>query len=409
MDSGMLVKWLKGEGEDVKVGDLLAEVETDKAVMELESYERGTLLYRAVKEGTRVPVDGVLAVVGKKGEDYAPLLRESESSNALPSESPKEAPVDSSKDSASVVEVAASQSNAVEKKSTKQPQAAQTVSLAEPPLRASPLARRLAKEKGYDIAHITGTGEKGRIIKRDIDHYTPVGAAVQTEHYRDVALSQMRHTIAQRLSQSKYTAPHYYLRMEAEVSHLVDARKRLNQNQTPETRISFNDLIVKATAMALRHHPALNVSLQGEDSLRYHSHIHIGVAVAVPDGLLVPVVRFADTKGLLTLSKEIKDLVARAQDKTLTPADWEGSTFSISNLGMSGIESFTAIINPPNACILAVGTILDQAVVQAGQVVAGKVLHATLSCDHRIVDGMTGAQFLRTLKGFLENPVEMLL
>ena len=276
-------------------------------------------------------------------------------------------------------------------------------------LKASPLARKMAKEKGYDLHQIAGSGEGGRIVKRDIlDHKAaPLAAALRAEEsYTDLPVSQMRKTIAARLSESKFTAPHFYLRIEAEVSGLFAARSRINTEA--EHRISFNDLVVKACAHALRQHPLINSSWQGEH-IRQYQHIHIGVAVAVPDGLLVPVLRFADTKGLRTLSLEIKQLVAAARDRSLKPEQWAGSTFAISNLGMYGIESFTAIINTPNACILAVGGIQDKAVIRNGEVVAGKCMQLTLSCDHRVVDGAAGAAFLNTLKDMLEEPLHMLL
>ena len=416
MEEGVLVKWFKKEGDLLKVGDILAEVETDKAVMELENYEEGVLLHIAVAEGKKVPVDGLIAVVGEKEEEIESLLTE-EASVKAPLESSKEVPlVDSSSVDGREVATEEASSSAVvaaeEEALSAKEKLSSVFSSSEERLKVSPLARKMAKEKGYDLYHIQGSGEGGRIVKRDILAHTSSPLVVSSssftaeERYTDVPVSQMRKTIASRLSESKFTAPHFYLRTEAEVSALVAARSRINEKA--EQKISFNDLIVKASASALRQYSSVNSSWQGEYIRQYH-HIHVGVAVAVPDGLLVPVLRFADLKGLYEISSEIKQLASSARDRSLKPEQWAGSTFSISNLGMYGIENFTAIINTPNACILAVGGILDKPVVQKGEIVPGKCLQLTLSCDHRVVDGATGAAFLNTLKSMLEEPLHMLL
>ena len=403
MEEGVLVKWLKKEGDILKVGDILAEVETDKAVMELENYEEGTLLHIAIATGEKVAVDGLIAVVGEKGEDIQNLLKEASTTSDTPSSESKEVALDPTTLDTSLSggkEVTAS---------TVAPSTEEVTVSSEERVKASPLARKMAKEKGYDLRHIQGSGEGGRIVKRDVLAKSTVpftGILTASERYTDMPLSQMRKTIATRLSESKFTAPHFYLRTEAEVSALVAARNRINTDT--EQKISFNDLIVKACAHALKRHPSINSSFQGE-YIRQYEHVHIGIAVAVPDGLLVPVLRFADTKGLGTISTEIKQLAVAARDRILKAEQWTGSTFSVSNLGMYGLENFTAIINTPNACILAVGGILDKPVVREEKIVPGKCMQLTLSCDHRVVDGATGAAFLNTLKNMLEEPLHMLL
>lgn len=404
MTEGVIANWMKKVGDDVKSGDILAEVETDKATMELEAYEDGELLYIGVDAGSSVPVDGVIAVVGEKGADYQTLI----SAHSVGDQAAPEA------------------------KTAKAPAAPQvakklkgTPTSTNGKVKASPLAKRLAKDLGYDISKIPGTGEGGRIIKRDVESHTPMesvpttttssaqaGAPIQLpavvgqESYEDVTLSQMRKTIARRLSESKFTSPHFYLTMEINMDKAIEARKSMNEISA--VKISFNDLVLKATAAALRMHPDVNVSWL-DDTLRYNKHIHIGVAVAVEEGLLVPVVRFADNKSLSHISAEVKELATKASNKQLQPADWEGNTFTISNLGMFGIEEFTAIINPPDACILAIGGIKQTPIVKDGQVVPGNVMKVTLSCDHRAVDGAVGAAFLKTLKGLLEDPVRILI
>ena len=401
MEEGVLVKWLKKEGDSIQSGDILAEVETDKAVMELENYEEGDLLHIAIKEGEQVAVNGMIAIVGKKGESITDLLSEDQSIGAQPEPKAQAArPVETPTEA---LPTPSPEPRIEDTKAT--PIVEATEDHATKRLKASPLAKKMASELGYDLYQINGSGEDGRIIKRDILSYEPHQQRAK-EAYRDEDVSQMRKTIAARLSESKFSAPHFYLSVEAEVSALIRARKQLNEQSA--TKISFNDLVVKASALALRRHPSINSSWQSE-SIRYFEHIHIGVAVSVTDGLLVPVVRYADQKGLEELSSEIKTLVEQARGRDLKPEQWSGSTFSISNLGMFGIDRFTAIINTPNACILAVGGIQEQAIVRDGALHPGKCMNLTLSCDHRVVDGAMGAQFLKTLKGFLEDPVQMLL
>ncbi len=410
MTEGIIANWLKKVGDTIKSGDIIAEVETDKATMELEAYENGKLLYISVGAGEAVAIDGVIAVIGEEGADYQTLIKAHQGSR-------KAAPKAEKKEEAKSPEpVAIKQEEKIEK--TVQSHVAPGGRII-----ASPLAKKMAQELGHDINNITGSGEGGRIIKRDVEGYTPQTKSAQTatsagettiqlpavvgeESFEEIKLSQMRKTIARRLTESKFTAPHFYLTMEINMDKAIQARQSMNE--LSPVKISFNDLVLKATAAALRMHPDVNVSWQG-DTLRKNKHIHIGVAVAVPEGLLVPVVRFADNKSLSHIAVEVKELATKALNKQLQPADWEGNTFTISNLGMFGIEEFTAIINPPDACILAVGGIKETPVVKDGQVVPGNVMKVTLSCDHRAVDGAVGAAFLKTLKGFLEEPVRILI
>ena len=411
MEEGTIAQWLKKVGDAVKAGDILAEVETDKATMELESYEDGTLLYIGPKDGEAVPVDGVLAIIGEPGADYEALL--------AATAAPKPGKPGPEKVSGTETPVAA----AASPQPTAAPAAAPVASAApaaEGRVKASPLAKRMAKELGYDIALIPGTGDNGRVVKRDVETYQPAAkapagseqAAVPVpvvageESYREVPVSQMRKTIAKRLAESKFTSPHFYLTMEINMDKAIEARKRMNE--VAPVKISFNDLVVKAAATALRQHPKVNASWLG-DKIRYNNHIHIGVAVAVEEGLLVPVVRFADQKPIAGISAEIKNLAGMAANKQLQPEHWEGNTFTISNLGMFGIEEFTAIINPPDACIMAVGGIKQTAIVKDGELVPGNVMKVTLSCDHRVVDGAVGSAFLKTFKELLEEPVRMLV
>lgn len=399
MTEGVVAEWHKNVGDSVSEGDILAEIETDKATMEFESFYDGVLLYIGVKKGDAAIVDSVLAILGDKGEDYKKLLAEAE----------KEAPKEEEK------EVAA-KTHAPAKKETKikaAPAAKKTVAASVPKpvassngrVIASPLAKRLADEKGFDISRIPGSGEGGRIIKRDVDNYSGGGITfVGTETYTEEPVSQMRKVIASRLSESKFTAPHFYLTMAINMDNAISSRKAINAQG--EGKISFNDMVVKAVAMALRKHPQVNSSWQG-DSIRHNEHINIGVAVAVDEGLLVPVIRFADSKSFSQIGAEVKELAGKARDKKLQPEEWEGNTFTISNLGMFGIEEFTAIINTPDACILAVGGIQQVPIVKNGEIVPGNVMKVTLSCDHRVVDGVVGSQFLNTLKAMLENPVTM--
>jgi len=422
MEEGVISSWLVKVGDDVASGDILAEVETDKATMELENYEDGKVLYIAADAGSAVPVDGVIAIIGEEGADYKKLLEAQKAkskSNGASQEKPKteekkEAP-------AKAPEPKAEQKQ--EKKAQETPVTTSATTTAEGGrIKASPLAKKLAEEKGYDISQIPGSGENGRIIKRDVEAFTPaaapttssteaapvVGAAVPVgeESYTEENVSQMRKVIAKRLAESKFTSPHFYLTMEINMDKAIEARKGMNE--IAPVKISFNDIVIKAVAAALRQHPKVNASWLG-DKIRINQHVHIGVAVAVEEGLLVPVVRFADNKTLSQISAEVKDLGKKAKEKKLQPADWEGNTFTISNLGMFGIEEFTAIINPPDACILAVGGIKQTPIVKDGEIVVGNMMKVTMSCDHRVVDGAVGSAFLLTLKQLLEDPVRILV
>lgn len=406
MEEGNIVSWLKKEGDAVKAGDILAEVETDKATMELESYFDGFLLYIGVPSGP-VAVDGIIAVIGKKDEEYKHLLtnQKPESAPAPITESKPEPPAQS----APAVAVASSP--------------APTTAVAETGsdrLKASPLAKSLAQEAGVPLDQVQGSGDAGRIIKKDIENYltnkpvtpsagsTPTMAipVTSTFAYGDVPVSQMRKTIARRLGESKFTAPHFYLTVEINMDNAVAARAAINESAP--VKISFNDFVVKACAAALRKHPTINSSWLG-DKITYHRDINIGVAVAVEDGLLVPVIQHADLKSMTHINQEVKELAGKAKSKKLTPQEMQGNTFTISNLGMFDIEEFTAIINPPDACILAVGSIIKKPIVKNDQIVIGNMMKVTLSCDHRVVDGASGAQFLQTLKAMLENPVMMIV
>lgn len=406
MNEGVIASWSKKVGDTVKTGELLAEVETDKATMEYESYNAGTLLYIGAKEKEAVAVNGVLAIIGEKGADWETLLKahNAKSSGAKSTE----APVAESKSSEPVAQTHSAPNESSSESNGR--------------LKASPLAKKMAKDLGFDISKIQGSGEGGRITKQDVESYKPSTASaaggkaaaapvvlpsvVGKESFEEVAVSQMRKTIARRLSDSMFTAPHFYVTMEINMDKAVEARKSINE--ISPVKISFNDIVLKATAAALRQHPDVNSSWQG-DKIRKNHHIHIGVAVAVKDGLLVPVIRFADNKSLSHIGVEVKELAQKAHDKKLQPSEWEGSTFTISNLGMFGVEEFTAIINTPDACILAVGGIKETAIVKNGQLAVGNIMKVTLSCDHRVVDGATGAAFLKTLKGLLEDPVRILI
>ena len=405
MNEGVIAAWHKKVGDQVKSGELLAEIETDKATMEYESYNTGTLLYIGAEPGKSVIVNGVLAIVGEPNADWKTLLSAHQA-----------------KASGSSSEPAKTESSSQSPAASNQNQSASTAeSSSNGRIKASPLAKKMAKDKGLDISKISGTGEHGRVTRRDVENFKPTadtGAkssavpsivlpqVVGKESFEEIPVSQMRKTIAKRLAESKFTAPHFYLTMEINMDRAIEARKSINE-MSP-VKISFNDMVIKATAAALRQHPDVNVSWLG-DKMRKNHHVNIGVAVAVKDGLLVPVIRFADNKSLSHIATEVKDLAQRAHDKKLQPADWEGSTFTISNLGMFGIEEFTAIINPPDACILAVGGIKETAIVKNGQLAVGNVMKVTLSCDHRAVDGAVGAAFLKTLKGLLEEPVRILI
>lgn len=414
MTEGVLVKWHKKVGDTVKNGELVAEVETDKATMEFESYQAGTLLYLGVEEGKAVPVDGILAIMGKPGEEYKELLAAAQKEDAAKLSAATGAP-------AAAAPVAKAAASTVTAPPTPAPpiHAPQVQEIVhsmngDERLKISPLAKRLAAEKGIDLGMLKGSGEHGRIVKRDIDWFKPgsfvqgsslAAKAVTKESFEEVTVTQMRKTIARRLAESKFTAPHFYLTMDIDMDEVVRARESINQ--VTQVKISFNDFVVKAVATSLREHPAVNSAWLG-DRIRYNHHIHIGVAVAVEDGLLVPVVRFADSKTLSQIAVEVKEFAKKAKDKKLQPQDWEGNTFTISNLGMFNIESFTAIINPPDACILAIGAIKQVPVVKNGMVQPGHVMKVTLSCDHRVVDGVVGSKFLNTFKALLENPIVML-
>lgn len=394
MEEGTVAKWHKKVGDKVSEGDLLAEIETDKATMDFESFQEGTLLHIGIEEGNTAPVDSILAILGEKGEDISGLLNGNGGSEPKKEEAKTEDKAEAAEEPKVAEPVSAEASNDGDR------------------IKASPLAKKMAADKGIDIKLVKGTGEGGRIVKQDIDNYKPSSApaaATQvlgaSESYEDVPVSQMRKVIAKRLAESKFTAPHFYLTLDIDMDAAMEARKSINL--ISETKISFNDLVIKAVAVSLKKHPAINSSWLG-DKIRVNHHVHIGVAVAVEDGLLVPVVRHADQKGLATINGEVKALAEKAKNKKLQPAEWEGNTFTISNLGMFGIEEFTAIVNPPDSCILAVGGIKQVPVVKNGAVVPGNVMKVTLSCDHRVVDGATGAGFLQTFKGLLENPMGLI-
>ena len=400
MTEGVVEKWHKKVGDKVKSGELLADIATDKATMEFESFQDGVLIYIGIPEGKSVPVDSVLAVLGKGGEDVNAILATVE--ETVKTEGTKE--IVGNKVTQEVKSIVSSDS----------------LSLGEAGgasrIKASPLAKALAKDKGIDLTKVNGSGDNGRVTKSDIENYKPSAQTHTssqtvssffpgTESFTDEPTSQMRKIIAKRLLESTNGAPHFYLTIEVDMDNAMASRLAINA--IPDTKVSFNDLVIKACAAALRKHPKVNTSWLG-DKIRYYNHVHIGVAVAVEDGLLVPVVRFADQKSLSQISAEVKDLGKRAKDKKLQPADWEGNTFTVSNLGMFGIESFTSIINTPESCILSVGAIRQVPVVKNNLVVPGNVMKLTLACDHRTVDGATGAAFLQTLKIFIENPVTIL-
>ena len=409
MTEGVVAEWTKKVGDKVASGEVLAEIETDKATMEFESFFDGVLLHIGVEKGKAAPVNAILAIIGKEGEDISALLAGANTPQpAAEAVAPDPAPTTQPTPVAQPIAAAAPTPTP-----TLQP-APVAASNASGRVIASPLAKKLAEEKGINIATVAGTGEAGRIVKRDVDHYVPYTPAQQTfnaapagvESYTEENVSQMRKTIARRLAESKFTAPHFYLTLDIDMDSAIKARKSMNQMDG--VKVSFNDMVVKAVAMSLKQHPTINSSWLG-DVIRRNHHVHIGIAVAVDEGLLVPVVRFADTKGLTQIGAEVKDFAQKAKDKKLQPSDWEGNTFTISNLGMFGIEAFTAIVNPPDSCILAVGGIKEVPVVKNGQVVPGNVMKVTLSCDHRVVDGASGASFLQTFKNYMENPVNMLL
>jgi pyruvate dehydrogenase E2 component (dihydrolipoamide acetyltransferase) len=404
MTEGVIAVWHKKVGDQVKKGDVLADIETDKATMELESYKEGKLLYTGAEKGQKVAVNDLLAIIGEEGKvNVQQIVDASKNKGASP---------------AAAKEPAA---QTAELKSAPQPVAKETNSLnGDGRIKASPLAKKMASEKGIDLSQLHGSGDFGRIIKKDVAEYTPAASAPAAAQkatavstaptgqvsFDDIPVSQMRKVIAKRLSEAKFSAPEFYLTITVDMDQAVSSRTRINENAP--VKISFNDFVLKATALALKKHPAVNSSWMG-DKIRVNHHVNIGVAVAVEDGLLVPVVRFADTKSLSQISQEVKEFAARAKNKKLQPADWEGSTFTISNLGMFGMDEFTAIINPPDSCILAISSIQQIPVVKNGAIVPGNVMKLTMTCDHRVVDGATGAAFLQTLKGLLEEPLRMLI
>jgi pyruvate dehydrogenase E2 component (dihydrolipoamide acetyltransferase) len=451
MTEGVIAAWHKNIGDPVKKGDVLAEIETDKATMELESYKDGTLLHIGADQGSKLQVNDLLAIVGQKGEDISGLLKGGGAKDQKPqaasdkpqaaSEKPQAA---SDKPQAASDKPQAEQATASQQPASTETSADKQETITEDQqengrVKASPLAKRLAAEKGIDLKRVQGTGDGGRITKEDIDNYKESGvgsqqpavssrqpeaetqrekpqqkeapkyipsAPVGKESFDEVPVSQMRKVIAKRLAESKFTAPHFYLTMSIDMDKAVASRDKLNE--VSPVKISFNDFVVKACAVALKQHPAVNSSWMG-DKIRRNHHVHIGVAVAVEDGLLVPVVRFADGKSLSQIAAEVKNFAQKAKEKKLQPSDWEGNTFTISNLGMFGIEDFTGIINTPDACLLAVGAIQQVPVVRNGEIKIGHVMKLTMSCDHRVVDGATGSAFLQTLKGLLEEPLRMLV
>jgi pyruvate dehydrogenase E2 component (dihydrolipoamide acetyltransferase) len=399
MTEGKIVAWSKKVGDKIKPGDVLAEVETDKATMELESYNEGVLLHIGVESGNAVVVDGILAIVGNAGEDFASLLNEASTPKAETTSAP-----------------AAQENTASSVSATSAPSTSPVVSNGDDRVKASPLAKKIAADKGIDLSQLAGSGDGGRVVKKDVDQYNPsVSTASATVHvpvisgqegHTDIQLTQMRKTIARRLSESMFNAPHFYLTMEMNMDKAMEARNAINE--VSPVKVSFNDMIIKACAAALRQHPDVNSSWMN-DFIRRNHHIHIGSAVAMPDGLIVPVIKFADQKSLSQIAAETKSLYTKAKDKKLQPAEFSGNTFTISNLGMMDIEEFTAIINPPDSCILAVGRIKEVVVKKGSGFDVTNVMKVTLSCDHRSVDGAVAASFLQTLKKYIENPVTMLV
>jgi pyruvate dehydrogenase E2 component (dihydrolipoyllysine-residue acetyltransferase) len=406
MEEGTVATWLKKVGDTIEEGDILAEIETDKATMEFESFNEGTLLFIGIQEGDTAPVDALLAIIGEKGEDVDTLIKDFKTNSTVTEEAPEKEvikPVEDKVETSIPVPVVETAPVAVSNSNGR--------------VIASPLAKKLAKDKGINISNIQGSGEHGRIIKRDIENFNPATVTQSTvpvakfvasgeENFDEVKHSQMRKVIAKRLGESKFTAPHYYLNVEFDMDNAIAFRQQFNS--IPDTKISYNDMIVKACALALRLHPQVN-SQWFDDRMRLNNHVHIGVAVAVEDGLVVPVVRFANEQSLPQIGATVKDYAGRARNKKLTPQEMEGSTFTISNLGMFGIESFTSIINQPNSAILSVGAIVQKPIVKEGQVVVGNTMKLSMACDHRTVDGATGSLFLQTLKGYIENPVTMLV
>ena len=431
MEEGVLAAWLVEEGTSISAGDVVAQVETDKATMDLEVYDDGVLLKRVIGEGDAVPIGGLIAILGQEGEDISDILAKYSGGGDGAA-----APAPAAEEAAPAVEAPAP-APAPAAAPAPAPAAAPAPAPAAPGgrVKASPLARKMATQQGIDLAGIAGSGPEGRIIKRDVEAAmggaapvaAPVAARIEAPRpqvepaapaaapggaHETVRISQMRKTIARRLAESKFTNPHFYLTADIDMQEAVSFRAKLNEKAEARelSKVSFNDLVTKACALALRQHPWVNASwMEAEGEIHLHNDVHVAIAVAVDEGLITPVIRNADRKGLTELSSETRDLATRARNRELQPEDWSGSTFSTSNLGMFGIDEFTAIINPPNACILAIGSIRDVPVVLDGVVVPGKQMKVTLSCDHRVVDGASGAEFLKTVRGYLEDPVTMLL
>ncbi|MEX6627244.1 pyruvate dehydrogenase complex dihydrolipoamide acetyltransferase [Tenacibaculum salmonis] len=410
MEEGTVASWLKKVGDTVEEGDILAEIETDKATMEFESFNEGVLLHIGVQEGEAAPVDTLLAIIGKEGTDVATVLAALNSGNTVSTDTKSEEKTATKKEETPKEEVKIATTETV------------TTTTSGGRIFASPLAKKIAKDKGIKLTAIKGSGENGRIVKKDVENYTPAAVKVEApvsnssatatnfaiageENTSEVKNSQMRKAIAKALKNSKFDAPHFYLNIEVDMDNAMASRKIINA--VPDTKVSFNDMVVKACAMALKKHPNVNTSWTDNTTL-FHSHVHIGVAVAVDEGLVVPVVKHTDALSLTQIGASVRDLAGKARNKKIAPAEMQGSTFTVSNLGMFGIESFTSIINQPNSAILSVGAIVQKPVVKDGQIVVGNTMKLTLACDHRTVDGAVGAQFLQTLKTFVENPVTML-
>ena len=408
MKEGVVAEWHKKVGDNIESGELLAEIETDKATMEFESFQEGVLLHIGVEKGQTAPVDSILAILGEKGEDVTKLIKEEKASE--PESAEKEVPKPSSAPTPTPEEVKPVTLASVTHQTTQNTSSNKPFptldSLNSLKTKASPLAKKLAEERGINLKFVNGTGTDGRIVKRDIDTFQVSSTVLEQESFVDEPVSQMRKVIAQRLAESKFSAPHFYLTVSINMENSIEARKAINNAINP-SKISFNDLVVKAAAVSLKDHPKVNASWFG-DFIRYNDHVHIGVAVAVDEGLLVPVVRFTNEKSLTQIGQEVKLLAQKAKDKKLQPEEWEGNTFTISNLGMFGIDEFTAIVNPPDACILAIGGIKQVPVVKNGEIVPGNIMKVTLSCDHRVVDGALGSAFLNSFKNYLENPVLLL-
>lgn len=405
MEEGTVATWLKKVGEEVEEGDILAEIETDKATMEFESFQAGTLLHVGLEEGESAKVDSLLAIIGPAGTDVSSVAKNFTTGGEAKKEAKPTPKKETSKAEPKPKQVEAKKETVTTKTSDSGR------------IFASPLAKKMAEEKGINLSQVKGSGENGRIVKKDIENFTPSTASQSSapvakfvptgqEDFDEVANSNMRKAIAKNLAKSKFTAPHYYLNVEFDMENAIAFRGQYNS--IPDTKISYNDMIVKACALALRQHPQVN-SQWFDDKMRLNNHVHIGVAVAVPDGLLVPVVKFANEQSLTQIGAAVREFAGKARNKKLALDEMEGSTFTISNLGMFGIDSFTSIINQPNSAILSVGNIVEKPVVKNGQIVVGHTMKLCLACDHRTVDGATGAQFLQTLKGFIENPVTMLV